>query len=78
LFSAVLTFFCVFLGIAKALPTWPVFLGLLFGVSGFFTALYWCLFAVMGRGTPGVVLARNAIRGNRLEEKLRDSQARFR
>jgi hypothetical protein len=78
LFSAVLTFFCVFLGVAQTLPPWPVALGLVFGVSGFLSALYWCLFALMGRGTPGVVLARMASNGSESEAKIREGEARFR
>jgi hypothetical protein len=78
LFSAVLTFFCVFLAVAKTLPPWPVSMGLVFGVSGFFTALYWCLFSVVGRGTPGVTLARVAMNGSETEGKLRDAETRFR
>jgi hypothetical protein len=78
LFSAVLIFFCVFVGVAKALPSWPVLLGLVFGVSGFFTALYWYLFAAIGRGTPGLLLAKFAMNGGESEEKLRETEARFR
>lgn len=77
LFAAVLTFFCVFLGIARTLPPWPVALGLVFAVSGCCTALYWYLFGVMGRGTPGLLLARTAI-GAESEGKLREGEARFR
>ena len=77
LFAAVMTFFCVFFVIVKALPPWPLALGLVFGVSGCFTALYWYLFGVMGRGTPGLLLARTAI-GAESEEKLREGEARFR
>lgn len=80
LFSAVLIFFCIFLGFVHALPPWPVALGLLFGVGGFFTALYWYLFAVMGRGTAGVLLAKLAMRDPdaELQAQLREKEARFR
>jgi len=78
LFSAVLTFFCVFLGIAQTIPAWPVSVGLVFGVSSFFTALYRYLFSVIGRGTPGVVLARLAMNDSESNGKLRDPETRFR
>jgi hypothetical protein len=78
LFSAVLAFFCVFLGVAQTMPSWLVSLGLVFGVSGFFTALYWYLFSVIGRGTPGVVLARLAMKGAESEGKLGNQETRFR
>lgn len=78
LFSAVLTFFCVFLGVAKTLPAWPVALGLIFGVAGFLTALYWFVFVVLGRGTPGVVVARLAMTGSDADEGLPTSDVRFR
>jgi PilZ domain len=76
LFSAVLIFFCVFLGVAHSMPSWPVALGLVFGVGGFFTALYWYLFAVMGRGTAGVLLTRLAT--GDIEAQVREREARFR
>jgi hypothetical protein len=80
LFSAVLIFFCIFLSFVHALPPWPVALGLLFGVGGFFTALYWYLFGVMGRGTAGVLLAKLAMRDSEaeLQAQLREKEARFR
>ena len=80
LFSAVLIFFCIFLGFVHALPPWPITLGLLFGVGGFFTALYRYLFGVMGRGTPGVLLAKLAMRDPEaeFEAQLREKEARFR
>lgn len=80
LFSAVLIFFCIFLSFVHALPPWPVALGLLFGVGGFFTALYWYLFGVMGRGTAGVLLAKLAMRDPEaeLQAQLREKEARFR
>lgn len=77
-FSAILTFFCVFLAVAHTLPSWPVALAVVGGVSGFFTALYWSLCAVLGCGTAGVQLARMAM-GDRETEKLsRDAESRFR
>ena len=80
LFSAVLIFFCMFLTIVQAMPPWPVTLGLLFGVGGFFTALYWYLFGVMGRGTAGVLIAKLATRDleAELQAELREKEARFR
>lgn len=80
LFSAVLVFFCIFLSFVHALPPWPVALGLLFGIGAFFTALYWCVFGVMGRGTAGVLLVKLAMRDPEAEAQaqLREKEARFR
>jgi hypothetical protein len=80
LFSAVLIFFCMFLSIVHALPPWPVTFALLCGVGGFFTALYWYLFGVMGRGTAGVLLAKLAATDAdaKLQAQLREKEARFR
>ncbi len=78
LFSAVLTFFCVFLAVAHTLPSWPVALAVVGGVSGFLTALYWCLCAALGCGTAGVQLARMAIRESEGEKSSRDREVRFR
>jgi hypothetical protein len=78
LFSAVLMFFCAFLAIAQTLPSWEISLGLLAGSSGFFAALYWYLFAVMGRGTAGVRLAKIATGNAEAETCLRNQEARFR
>jgi len=77
-FSAVLMFFCAFLAVAHTLPPWEVALGLLVGAFGFFSTLYWCLFAVMGRGTAGVRLARIAGGDADAEANLREREARFR
>src|SRR6267143_1376749 len=69
-FSAVLMFFCAFLAVAHTLPPWEVALGLVVGAFGFFSTLYRCLFAVMGRGTAGVRLARIATRDADAEANL--------
>jgi len=78
LFSAVLTFFCGFLAVARRLPAWPVALALGLGAAGVFAGLYWFLFGVIGRGTAGVRLARIAMGGARSEIAKRDEEARFR
>jgi hypothetical protein len=78
LLSAVLTFFCGFLAVARRLPAWPVALALGLGAAGVFTGLYWFLFAVIGRGTAGVRLARIAVGGTKSEITKRDEEARFR
>lgn len=77
-FSAVLTFFCVFLAVAHQLPSWPVALAVVGGVCGFLTALYWSLCAVLGCGTAGVQLARMAIGEKEAGRPSRDAEARFR
>ena len=78
LFSAILMFFCAFLAVAHTLPSWPVALAVVGGVSGFFTAVYWSLCAVLGCGTAGVQLARLAMRDRDLEKSSRDTEPRFR
>jgi PilZ domain/RDD family len=77
IFSAVLIFLFIFLAMSQTLPAWPVTLGLAIGVFGVFAALYRCLFAVLGRGTAGVRLARIAIEGDE-ESPLPQPETRFR
>ncbi len=77
-FSAVLMFLCAFLAVAQMLPSWEIAIGLTTGATGFFAALYWYLFAVMGRGTAGVRLTRIAAGGMEGEARLREQEARFR
>jgi hypothetical protein len=78
LLSAVLMFFCAFLSVAQTLPSWTISLGLVAGTAGFSAVLYWYLFAVMGRGTAGVRLARIACGDAESEASLREQEARFR
>jgi hypothetical protein len=78
LLSAVLMFFCIFLGVAHTLPAWPVATALAAGVSGFFTALYWYLCSWLGCGTAGVQLARMAMQDTEAEKMLREEESRFR
>jgi len=78
LLSATLMFWCAFLAVAETLPSWKLSFGLVVGAGGFFTALYWYLFAVMGRGTAGTRLARMASGDAAAEADLRDQEARFR
>lgn len=78
LFSAVLMFLCAFLVVAKTLPSWKTSVGLVAGAAVFFAALYWYLFAVMGRGTAGVRLARMATGDAEADAILREQEARFR
>jgi hypothetical protein len=78
LLSAVLMFFCVFLGVAHTLPAWPVAMAVAAGVSGFFAALYWYLSLWIGCGTAGVQLARIAMRDTEAEKMLREEESRFR
>lgn|SRR5215470_11420744 len=78
LLSATLMFWCAFLAVAQTLPSWKLSLGLVAAAAGFFTALYWYLFAVMGRGTAGVRLARIAAGDAEAEASLREQEARFR
>jgi hypothetical protein len=75
--SAVLLFFCIYLGIAQTLPDWPEAIALAAGISGFFTSLYWCLGSWLGCGTIGARLAKLALgEGNRTPR--REDLPRFR
>jgi hypothetical protein len=78
LFSATLMFLCAFLAVAQTLPSWRMSVALIAGAAGFFAALYWYLFSVMGRGTAGVRLARIATGDGAAEAILREQEARFR
>jgi PilZ domain-containing protein len=78
LFSAVLSFFCIFLAVTQTLPAWPITIALAAGVGGFFTALYWCLCFWLGCGTVGVQLGRIATRENASEANSREGESRFR
>jgi hypothetical protein len=78
LLSATLMFWCAFLAVAETLPSWQLSVGLVAGAGGFFTALYWYLFAVIGRGTAGTRLVRVALGDADAEASLRDQEARFR
>ncbi len=78
LFSAILMFLCAFLAVAQTLPSWKMSVGLITGAAGFFTVLYWYLFAVIGQGTAGVRLARIATGDAHAEAILREQEARFR
>jgi hypothetical protein len=78
LLSAVLMFFCIFLGVAHTLPAWPVALAVTAGVSAFFAALYWYLSSWIRCGTAGVQLVRIAMRDTEARKMRREEEARFR
>jgi len=76
LLSASLMFFCAFMSVARELPAWPLTVMVGIGVCGFFTALYLCLGTWLGCGTPGVQLAKVAMRES--ESAPREKRSRFR
>ena len=78
LFSAMLMFFCIFLGIAQTIPAWPIATLVAIGVSGFFVALYGFLCSWVGCGTAGAQLARMAMRDLNSQRGSREDEARFR
>ena len=76
--ASVLLFFVVVLAVAKALPTWPIALGVMVGVSGFFSLLYWYLFRSSPGGTAGRWLTEIALREWQTEREGRIQEERFR
>jgi hypothetical protein len=76
--ASVLLFFVVVLAVAKALPALPVALGVMVGVSGFFSLLYWYLFRSSASGTAGRWLTDLAVREWQTERAGRAPEERFR
>jgi PilZ domain len=76
--ASVLLFFVVVLAVAKALPAWPMALGLIVGVGGFFSVLYWYLFRSSTSGTAGRWLTDMALREWQNEHAGRSEEERFR
>jgi len=76
--ASVLMFFVVVLAVAKALPAWPMALGVMVGVSGFFSLLYWYLFRSWTSGTAGRWLTDLALREWQTEHAGRAEEERFR
>jgi hypothetical protein len=76
--ASVLLFFVVVLAVAKALPSWPVALGMVVGVSGFFSLLYWYLFRSSTSGTAGRWLTELAMREWQTERASALPEERFR
>jgi len=74
----VLLFFVVVLAVAKALPAWPMALGLIVGVGGFFSVLYWYLFRSSTSGTAGTWLTDMALREWQTKHAGRSEEERFR
>jgi hypothetical protein len=74
---AVLLFLVIFLGVAHAMPSWPLAGITTAGVTFFFAVLYWGVFARFGGGTAGTRLARIGLKSSDRETSLRE-EARFR
>jgi hypothetical protein len=77
LLCAVLLFSVLALTLTDVLPSWPIAVALLFGVSGIFLLVYAGLFSLWFKTTPGKRLAALAGRGVARRLKKED-QARFR
>ena len=77
LLCAVLLFSVLALTLTDVLPSWPIAVALLFGVSGIFLLVYAGLFSLWFKATPGKRLAALAGRGVARRMKEQD-QARFR
>lgn len=78
LLCAVLLFSVLSLTLTDALPTWPLAVALLLGVSGIFTLLYGFLFSLWFKTTPGKRLAEMAGRGLARRVKAKEDPTRFR
>jgi len=78
-FCSTLLFAVVSMAMTGMLPTWPIALALTSGVTAIFVTLYWFLFAVWFRRTPGERLAGLACSewGSR-PRGTEEDQARFR
>ncbi len=77
LLCAVLLFSVLSLTLTDVLPSWPIAVALLFGVSGIFALLYGFLFSLWFRTTPGKRLAELAGRGA-ARRMSKEGPARFR
>jgi hypothetical protein len=75
---SVLLFTVISMVMTSVLPTWLVTLALTTGVTAIFGTLYWFLFAVWFRSTPGEHLANLACSERRNELGGVEDQARFR
>jgi hypothetical protein len=75
---SVLLFTVISMVMTNVLPTWLVTLALTTGVTAIFGSLYWFLFAVWFRSTPGEHLANLACSGRGNEISGEEDQARFR
>jgi hypothetical protein len=79
LLCAVLLFSVLSLTLTDVLPSWPIAVALLFGVSGIFALLYGFLFSLWFKTTPGKRLADLAGRSSaRAMSKKKEDQTRFR
>jgi hypothetical protein len=78
LLCAVLLFSVLSLTLIDVLPSWPVAVALLFGVSGMFALLYAFLFSLWFKTTPGQRLAELAGRAAGRRVNAKEGQTRFR
>jgi hypothetical protein len=77
LLCAALLFSGTSLAMTRVLPSWPLAVALVSGVTGVFVALYWFLFSFWSGVTPGQRLARIAMAGKN-ESAAKDDQPQFR
>jgi PilZ domain len=75
---AVLLFNVMALTLTDTLPSWPVALALVLAVTAVFAGLYWFLFSVWFRITPGHRLAELACQERGSRKNQADVRARFR
>ena len=78
LFSAALLFSVTSLAITQVLPSWPLAVALVSGVTGVFIALYWFLFSFWSGITPGQRLAKIAGAENTRAPAVVDDRPQFR
>lgn len=78
LLCAVLLFHVLALVLTDTLPSWPVASALALGATSVFVLLYWGLFGVFFRATPGNRLAELACRESISRKRRQEARARFR
>jgi hypothetical protein len=78
LLCAALLFSVTSLAMTHVLPSWPLAVALIAGVTGVFVALYWFLFSFWSGVTPGQRLARLAGAGKKRPPTVEDDRPQFR
>jgi hypothetical protein len=78
LLCAALFFSLTSLGMTRVLPSWPLAVALVSGVTGVFVALYWFLFSFWSGVTPGQRLAKLARAGKNRVSAAEDDRPQFR
>jgi len=78
LLCAALIFSVMSLAMTRVLPSWPLAVALVSGVTGVFVAAYWFLFSFWSGVTPGQRLAQFARAGKNKASVVEDDRPQFR